>query len=71
MHETTMTIPVKFSPDISPDNPYSRNYSDVLWFEYDEHPNKVLKGIYTAKLIRTMQKFCLPNFRTKFNAEVR
>ncbi|XP_039306781.1 hydrocephalus-inducing protein homolog [Solenopsis invicta] len=37
---STTTIPIKFSPNINPDNPYSRNYSGVLWFEYDEHPNK-------------------------------
>ncbi|XP_011879969.1 PREDICTED: hydrocephalus-inducing protein homolog [Vollenhovia emeryi] len=36
----TMTIPVKFLPNINPDNPYSRNYNGVLWFEYDGHPNK-------------------------------
>lgn len=46
MDGTTTTIPVKFSPNINPDNPYSQNYSGVLWFEYDEHPNKVLEDIY-------------------------
>ncbi|XP_018395305.1 PREDICTED: hydrocephalus-inducing protein homolog [Cyphomyrmex costatus] len=35
-----MTIPVKFLPNIKPDYPYSRNYSGVLWFEYEEHPTK-------------------------------
>ncbi|KYQ52600.1 Hydrocephalus-inducing protein [Trachymyrmex zeteki] len=37
---TTTTIPVKFSPNIKPDYPYSRNYSGVLWFEYEEHSTK-------------------------------
>jgi len=46
MAKTTTTIPIKFSPNINLDNPYSRNYSGVLWFEYDEHPNKVLKNVY-------------------------
>ncbi|XP_036144321.1 LOW QUALITY PROTEIN: hydrocephalus-inducing protein [Monomorium pharaonis] len=43
MDGTTTTIPIKFLPNINPDNPYSQNYNSVLWFEYDEHPNKVLK----------------------------
>lgn len=43
---TTTTIPVKFSPNIKPDYPYSRNYSGVLWFEYEEHSTKVLEDIY-------------------------
>lgn len=38
---STMSIPVKFLPNINHANPYSRNYSGTLWFEYDEHPNKV------------------------------
>jgi len=46
MAKTTTTIPIKFSPNINLDNPYSQNYSGVLWFEYDEHPNKVLKDVY-------------------------
>lgn len=41
MDGSTTSIPVKFSPKINYDNPYSRNYSSILWFEYDEHPNKV------------------------------
>ncbi|KMQ82908.1 hydrocephalus-inducing-like protein, partial [Lasius niger] len=40
MDGSTTSIPVKFLPNINPDNPYSRNYSGTLWFEYDEHPNK-------------------------------
>jgi len=42
---TTTTIPVKFSPNIKLNYPYSRNYSGMLWFEYEEHPIKVLKNI--------------------------
>ncbi|XP_011690792.1 PREDICTED: hydrocephalus-inducing protein-like [Wasmannia auropunctata] len=37
---TITTIPIKFSPNINPDNPYSQSYTGALWFEYDEHPNK-------------------------------
>ncbi|KAG5334606.1 HYDIN protein, partial [Acromyrmex charruanus] len=37
---TTTTIPVKFSPHIKLDYPYSRHYNGVLWFEYEEHPIK-------------------------------
>ncbi|KAL6255306.1 hypothetical protein P5V15_013646 [Pogonomyrmex californicus] len=40
MDGTTMTIPVKFLPNINPDNPYSQTYTGILCFEYDEHPNK-------------------------------
>lgn len=38
---STTSIPVKFLPNINLNNPYSRNYNGTLWFEYDEHPNKV------------------------------
>lgn len=41
MDGANMTISVKFAPDINLDNPCSRNYNGALWFEYDEHPNKV------------------------------
>lgn len=50
MDRTTTTIPVKFLPNINPNKPYSQNYNGVLWFEYDEHPNKVLKD--------TLQNLC-------------
>lgn len=38
---TTATILMNFSPDVNLDNPCSRNYNAALWFEYNEHPNKV------------------------------
>ncbi|KYN44368.1 Hydrocephalus-inducing protein [Trachymyrmex septentrionalis] len=38
--KTSTIIPVKFSPNIKPNYPYSQNYSGVLWFEYEEHPTK-------------------------------
>ncbi|RLU21574.1 hypothetical protein DMN91_005947 [Ooceraea biroi] len=40
MGGTTTIIPVKFLPNVNPDNPYSKSYSGVLWFKYYEHPNK-------------------------------
>lgn len=40
---TAATISMNFSPDVNLDNPRSRNYNGALWFEYNEHPNKVAR----------------------------
>lgn len=57
MAGTTTIIPVKFSPNVNLNNPYSRNYSGVLGLEYDEHPNKVLKDILQNRF--TQYKNCV------------
>lgn len=80
--DTSMTISVKFSPNINFNDPYSRNYSDALWFKYNEHPNKVkfilscylLFVLYFVKFILQRNKFAqcknFAYFRIRFNVKV-